>query len=474
MYPQQQKLQAGKQMLDNIVNMTFNNTFPDGGNYSGNINVDYSVNSVTGNFSASVDGYSYNWTLGTGVQLYSDTSNPASTEYSFVGRMYPGSIGDGNMGIALTWAGEAPQAFDSVSLTYPGNNIYGINVSTSDAPVNSTVISVCLASGCMIATARGDVLVEELQLGDRVLTASGAHRGVRWIGHRVVDCTGSEAAVHWPVRIARHAFGANRPNRDLLVSPGHAICVTPEMEATVRAFDLINGALVAQVEVDAITYWHVELDSHDIIFANGLPVESYLDEGNRAFFSRAEGSTHEAYQPVQTRCRPQITEGAFLEAARARLLKRSFDLGWRQRQEPMSELRVVCNGATVSPRVQGDCALFDLSDGCGDVWLVSEATAPLHIGINVDARKLGLDFADICIFAGELSVDVELDDPRLGDGFHQLETLSDGSLRRWTNGRARIPASILRDVGGAVTLQAKVRQGLPRWVPPAPEALPFS
>ena len=52
---------------------------------------------------------------------------------------------------------------------------------------------------------------------------------------------------------------------------------------------LVNGATIAQVEVDEVSYWHVELDSHDVLIANNLPAESYLAMGNRGFFEERRG-----------------------------------------------------------------------------------------------------------------------------------------------------------------------------------------
>ena len=454
-------------MPDNVVNLTFNGDFPQGGSFSGDINVDYSTNVATGNISATAGGYTQDFNNVSYYTVNHFTNSAGADQYSLDAQTYPGSIGGAPYGIVFSWTGETPQTFDSVSYAYNDNYYPPIPVTTANAPVTSTVVSVCLASGCLIATVRGEVPVERLQVGDLVLTASGESRAVRWIGCRSADCRGPGATALWPVRIAKDAFGADRPNRDLVVSPGHAVCVTGEMEATVRACDLINGALVAQIEVEAVTYWHVELDRHDIIFANGLPVESYLDEGNRSFFSSAAGHARAPGEARAVRCRPLVVEGEFLEKARARLLLRSFELGWTQREEPMKELHVVCDRGVVLPRVQGDRALFDLPDGCGDIWLVSEATSPRHLGINVDGRKLGLDLADIRIVADERSVQIRMDDTRLGRGFHDVETLPDGSLRRWTDGRARLPASVLRDATGGVVLQATLRRGLPRWAPPS-------
>jgi collagen type I/II/III/V/XI/XXIV/XXVII alpha len=83
------------------------------------------------------------------------------------------------------------------------------------------------------------------------------------------------------VRVARHAFGADRPRTDLLLSPDHAVLV----EAVLIPIKcLINGRSIAQVSVDAVTYYHVELPEHDVLWADGLPAESYLDSGDRSNF----------------------------------------------------------------------------------------------------------------------------------------------------------------------------------------------
>ncbi|HJE25718.1 MAG TPA: Hint domain-containing protein, partial [Methylorubrum populi] len=72
-----------------------------------------------------------------------------------------------------------------------------------------------------------------------------------------------------------------------------------------------------------VTYWHVELDAHDILLAEGLPAESYIDGGDRAFF--AEASDHALYNPDfvpagwNGRCRPVAVEGSVVEAERLRL-----------------------------------------------------------------------------------------------------------------------------------------------------------
>ena len=104
------------------------------------------------------------------------------------------------------------------------------SVTTDVAGLVSTTMEaatiVCFCSGTLIRTVRGDVAVEHLAVGDLATTAQGEPRSIRWLGHRRIDCR-RHLRPHevMPVRISAHAFGENRPSRDLFVSPGHSLCV---------------------------------------------------------------------------------------------------------------------------------------------------------------------------------------------------------------------------------------------------------
>lgn len=144
----------------------------------------------------------------------------------------------------------------------------------------STVI--CYAKGTFIATARGLVSVEKLKIGDLILTISGKYEPLKWLGFRTVDCKRhpNQQEAH-PVRIARDAFGLNQPVRDLYLSPLHSVYVDGIL---IPAIDLVNGDTVTQEVRSKVTYFHVELPTHNAIYAEGLTAESYLDDNNRDFF----------------------------------------------------------------------------------------------------------------------------------------------------------------------------------------------
>ena len=148
-----------------------------------------------------------------------------------------------------------------------------------------TLTPPCFREGTLILTARGEIAVEALQIGDRVITAGGsgpAEQDVTWVGYRRVACASHpKPRAVWPIRVRRGAFARNVPTRDLWLSPDHAVFVG---EVLIPIKHLVNGQTVVQTEVDAVTYYHVELSRHDVLLADGLPCESYLDSGDRASF----------------------------------------------------------------------------------------------------------------------------------------------------------------------------------------------
>jgi Ca2+-binding RTX toxin-like protein len=142
----------------------------------------------------------------------------------------------------------------------------------------------CFTPGVMITTARGEVAVEDLLLGDLVLTRDGGLKPLRWIGSRrlgLADLIVNPALQ--PVRIGQGALGQGLPLRDTLVSPQHRMLIegaTPEMlfgeaEVLVAARHLTGLAGVEQLLIRSVTYIHVMFDAHEIIRANGCWTESF-------------------------------------------------------------------------------------------------------------------------------------------------------------------------------------------------------
>lgn len=332
----------------------------------------------------------------------------------------------------------------------------------------------CFASGTLIRTAQGDVAVEDLAIGDLVVTSTGTHRPIRWIGHRTTkDCRNHpDAPSLMPVRIAAHAMGPDKPSRDLYVSPGHAMCFDVVEEVLVLAGSLINGTTVQQVEVDEVTYWHVELDSHDILVSENVPAESYMDMGHRGFFREADvidikalpDGTDASRRTHADFCRPVHLDGPVVDAVRLHMGKRAKAAGWAfDDSDALAGLHLVVDGRRVEPELRDLSARFLLPAEAKAVWLVSETNVPAAVGASSDLRALGVCVGKIVIEDGFKPSTVEADDPRLGAGFHDVEQ----GPQRWTCGRARLPASLWEGCRGSFFLRVELtRPALGRWIAP--------
>lgn len=143
---------------------------------------------------------------------------------------------------------------------------------------------ICFAPGTLIDTLRGRVAVEDLALGDKVLTRDHGYQDVTWLGRR--DMTEGEMAMvpaAAPVRIAAGALGRGLPERDLTVSPRHRMLITGpraelmfgESEVLVAAVDLIGLPGISRVTEGDVSYLHVMCARHEIIRAEGAWTESF-------------------------------------------------------------------------------------------------------------------------------------------------------------------------------------------------------
>ena len=157
----------------------------------------------------------------------------------------------------------------------------GILVSASDLDDGVAVMTVmvCFAVGTQIMTEFGELPVEDLRPGDRVLTQDRGFQPILWIGTRRVS--GQEIAENpgWcPVKIDRGAFGPNVPSRGLRLSRQHRVLIVPQdgtPEAIVPVKDcLALDGVIEQSDSQGVRYFHFLLSGHDIVFANGQPCET--------------------------------------------------------------------------------------------------------------------------------------------------------------------------------------------------------
>jgi hypothetical protein len=214
----------------------------------------------------------------------------------------------------------------SLTLKISGNFAPGSFQTAPDSGTGTNLSLACFAAGTLILTPRGEATVETLTVGDQVITHSGRLAPITWIGHRRVDCRRHpRPSAVWPVRVRAGAFAEATPRRDLLLSPDHAVLVDG---ALIPIRHLIDDDAVAQVKRDAVTYFHLELDRHDVLLAEGLPAESYLETGGRAAFANGGRTVamHLTFAPhvwETAGCAPLILTGPALNEAR-RLRRRAI------------------------------------------------------------------------------------------------------------------------------------------------------
>ncbi len=142
----------------------------------------------------------------------------------------------------------------------------------------------CLTRGTLVRTPQGDVAVENLSIGDEVTTTDGTAVAIKWIGRRSYSRSFLDANERIvPVVIGAHALGESMPDRDLMVSPDHAVLVDDQL---VPAGLLVNdGSVRRAARLERVDYFHLEFEEPQVVITNGLPTESYVDLGNRRMFA---------------------------------------------------------------------------------------------------------------------------------------------------------------------------------------------
>lgn len=275
----------------------------------------------------------------------------------------------------------------------------------------------CYCRGTRILTDRGEVPVEELTIGDCLVTQSGETRPLRWIGRRAY--AGRFAARNCdvlPILIQPGALADGMPMRDLYVSPLHAMFVDGVL---IPAKYLVNGGSIRQVmALESVEYFHLELATHDVIIAEGAPAESFLNDRNRGMFHNAAeyDALYPDEEPVPAAyCAERVEHGERLAEIRARLSVRGLAIGYRAGGSITTTLSAGRNNVLLPP-------------GIGELRLISPSA--LQQG---DVRQLGALIAAVAVD----TVPMDIRDARFAAGFHAVEAHVARKVR-WTNGDARM------------------------------------
>lgn len=142
----------------------------------------------------------------------------------------------------------------------------------------------CFTSGTRIATPRGEIAIEALQEGDRVITRDNGMQEIRWIGQKTVHQAALTAMPHLrPVLLRAGSLGHGLPQTDLLLSPNHRVLMMEdrvgmlfdETEVLSAVKHLTGRDGIDVVTADQVTYWHILFDNHEVILSNGAWTESF-------------------------------------------------------------------------------------------------------------------------------------------------------------------------------------------------------
>ncbi len=309
------------------------------------------------------------------------------------------------------------------------------------ADTTLTVTATCFLRGTMIATPGGETAVESLQAGDLVRVIENGvsvSRPISWVGGRSMDTArfGNRKEAY-PVRIRMHAVSENVPHCDLLVTPEHCILVG---DGLVPARMLVNGgSVIVDRSLPVYDFFHIELDTHGILLAEGLHAESYLDTGNRDLF--VDGNAGVSVGHDLPMAAPLVVARDLVEAIWDRLADRARLLGF-----PCSDiapaltdqpnLRLLLEDGRELDACWHDAErhMFHIPRNARPVRLLSRSGVPAEIiGPFVDDRRtLGVAVGKLVLWTGLQDVVVPTGAPGLG-GWHTEE-----GTHRWTDGQAEL------------------------------------
>lgn len=301
----------------------------------------------------------------------------------------------------------------------------------------------CFLPGTLIDTPSGPVAVENLSVGDEVLTyhATGCEaKPLQWIGKKTVTARSVEEQ---PVRVRANALGEKTPSQDLLITPEHCLFLSG---CFVPARMLVNDSSITIDEQKVFDIYHLETEQHAIIMANGALSETYLDTGNRLSFIQDGNLINGAFTPVKSwdkdAAAPLNTSREFVEPIFTSLQERAALLGYVA-ESPIPSLTddpdlhlLTTQGAKIRPirrTLQG--YVFELPVGVERAWLCSHVGRPSDtIGPFVnDRRDLGVLVGTIIVFGSRStqSVTTHLED-KVIEGWQPYEN----TTCRWTTGQA--------------------------------------
>jgi hypothetical protein len=334
----------------------------------------------------------------------------------------------------------------SPSGTQGGHSSGGPSETTlQDQPADAGAISGIAATGFIagthIATLAGEIPVERLQTGFPVLTFGGRSRPIVRFGAVQILASPGRHGPATPIIVRKGALADKIPGRDLRVMKSRALYVDGDL---IPVELLVNHRTILwDDDARLMTIYRVELQTPDILLANGAPAESYRDDA-----ANGPGA---------------LTGGPQVDAAWMRLLERAGGQCVATTDEPEVHLRV--DGRRLNAASQsGDVYRFGLAARPAEVRIVSRSGVPQELGVSRDPRRLGVAVGEIVVLKGRTVRTIAADDPSLAEGFHAFDAATG---LRWTDGDASVPVGLFDRligplevfvrIGGCATYAADLR-----------------
>ena len=198
----------------------------------------------------------------------------------------------------------------------------------------------CFLRGTTILTADGARKIEDLAIGDWLPTVFGGTRPIRWIGR--YPFRKSDPSNPWPkdvrpVRVARSALAVDVPHADLYVTAEHAFLVDGLL---IPVGNLINGTTITRRDArdcDELEYFNIKVEGHDVIYAEGAPVETLRQVDKSAVNFAEYFRTYGGPESQESRCAPWVSYGGARGELKSRL--RSAISPWLDRREAIDAIR---------------------------------------------------------------------------------------------------------------------------------------
>lgn len=412
-------------------------------------------------YAGSVSSIPQGWVLANGA-LFSIAQNQAL--FSLFGTTYGGN---GYSNFAL------PNLSDTVIAGSGGSQSFGQTYGENNVSLEVSEVA-CFCKGSLIRTSKGDIPVEELQIGDEVFvyddaTLKGTMRRLTWVGqsHAVVRSRLPDDQAGYPVRLLKDAISEGVPYKDMLITSEHCLFLNGRF-VPVRM--LVNGrSIFFDKSTKSYDYYHIETERHSVIMADGVMTESYLDTGNRSAF-RQPGAVvsikQSRYLTWEDAAAPLDVSRLFVEPLFHKLKNRADNVKHaRQSYTPSLTsddglyLLTETGNILTSLRRAKDWVMFMIPADVKNLQIMSRASRPCDvIGPFLDDRRmLGVLVGDVQLFEGHKTIAVtsHLQDADLF-GWNNIE---DGTMR-WTNGSALLCLGS-RPSGSSALMVLKIHMGGP-------------